>query len=207
MLQVIRHVVGIQATNTYLVFNENKEGILIDPASHGKALIQAIEKEGVQLEAILLTHAHGDHIGALNEVRDHFQVEVYMAQEEEEVYLNPGLNMAAMMGLEEPNKKVDHYIKDGEILPFKLGDIKAYLTPGHTPGSMCFLIEDLLFSGDTLFEGSIGRTDFPGGSLEAMMTSLRKLVSFDDGIRVLPGHGEGTTMEREKRLNPFLRRL
>lgn len=204
MINILRLVLGGTATNSYIVYNEN-DGILIDPADNASTILKVIDDHNINIEAILLTHGHGDHLGALNEVRNVLDVPVYLPKNDLVVYNTPSMNLAAMMGLSEPDKEPDHLLEDGEVLDFKVGQIRVIETPGHTPGSMCFLIDNsVLISGDTLFEGSIGRTDFEGGSWEEMKKSLDFLMTLPDELQVLPGHGETTTIGREKVSNPFI---
>ncbi len=204
MINILRLVLGGTATNSYII-HDGKHGILIDPADNATALLNVINDQKIDIEAILLTHGHGDHLGALNEVRDTLQVPVYLPKNDLIVYNTPSMNLARMLGLEEPTKAPDVLIEDGEVLDFKMGPVRAIETPGHTPGSMCFLIDNsVLISGDTLFEGSIGRTDFEGGSWEEMKKSLDFLMTLPDELQVLPGHGEATTIGREKVSNPFI---
>lgn len=206
MINILRLVLGGTATNSYIIHN-GKDGIIIDPADSAETILKVVRDQNINIEAILLTHGHGDHIGALNEVRDELNVPVYLSKNDLIVYNTPSMNLAAMLGLAEPDKQPDYLIEDGEVLDFKVGSIRAIETPGHTPGSMCFLIDNaVLVSGDTLFEGSIGRTDFEGGSWTEMKKSLDFLMTLPDDLQVLPGHGEATTIGREKVSNPFITR-
>lgn len=205
-MEYIRLIVA-GSTNSYIVFNENKDAIIIDPGAEANRIINTIEKEGLNVEAILLTHAHGDHIGALDEVREHFKVEVYLHSDELIIYENDAYNFAPYMGGKSPSKAPDHFFLDGDILEFKTGTFEILHTPGHTPGSSCFIINKLIFTGDTLFQGSIGRTDFPMGDWDIMVKSLKRFFSLDEELVVLSGHGEATTISIEKRINPFLTQI
>lgn len=195
------------STNSYIVYNDQKMGVIIDPGADSQKIIQASEKLELDVEGILLTHAHGDHIGALNQVREYFNVEVYLHEDEKIIYENTSYNMAPLLGLESPNKPADHYFKDNDTIKFKTGNFKVLHTPGHTPGSSCFLIETLLFTGDTLFQGSIGRTDLPMGNWKNMEISLKKVKNLQDDLIVLSGHGDVTSIKIEKKNNPFLMQI
>lgn len=205
-MEYIRLIVA-GSTNSYIVFNENKDAIIIDPGAEANRIINTIEKEGLNVESILLTHAHGDHIGALDEVREYFKTEVYLHSDELIIYENDAYNFAPYMGGKSPSKAPDHLFLDGDILEFKTGTFEILHTPGHTPGSSCFIINDLMFTGDTLFQGSIGRTDFPMGDWDIMVKSLKRFFSLDEELIVLSGHGEATTLTIEKRTNPFLTQI
>lgn len=203
-MEYIRIIVG--ATNSY-IFYKDKRAVIIDPGAEGNKIIKIVEENGFTIEGILLTHAHGDHIGALDQVRDHFNCEVYLNKAEMIIYENDEYNFAPYMGAKSPSKAPDRFFEDGDVLEFSFAKIKVLHTPGHTPGSSCFIVEDLIFSGDTLFQGSIGRTDFPLGDWSLMEDSLRKFFVLDENLIVLSGHGEATSILIEKRSNPFLRQL
>lgn len=194
-------------TNAYLVYDEKKRGFLVDPGAEGDKILAIVEAAGVKVEAILLTHAHGDHISALNRVRDALGVKVYMHKDEMVIYESADHNFVAMLGGEVPDRAPDVLVEDGDTIELECGEIRVMHTPGHTPGSVCYFYEDLILSGDTLFQGSIGRTDFPLGDIHAMADSLRKLTNCDENAVVLSGHGFETTIDDEKRSNPFIRQL
>lgn len=195
-------------TNCYIVYNhENNKGFIVDPGSEASRILAEAEHLGLTIEAILLTHAHGDHVAALNQVRDSLGVKVYMHKDELETYYNQAPQFIAMMGGEVPDKEPDVLLNDGDTIELDCGKIKVMQTAGHTPGSVCYFYEDLLLSGDTLFQGSIGRTDFPGGDVQAMMRSLRKLAQLDGNLRVLSGHGPETSIGIEKRINPYMQQV
>lgn len=194
-------------TNCYLVYDDAKNGFIIDPGAEPEKILDHVKRLGLSIEGILLTHGHADHISALNKVRDALGVKVYMHEDELESFFNQSPQFIAMLGGEQPDKNPDVLLKDGDVIHFKAGDVKVIFTPGHTPGGVCYLYGDTLFSGDTLFQGSIGRTDFPGGDVSAIMESLVKLSKLDEDLRVLSGHGFPTTIGNEKHMNPFMRQV
>ena len=157
-------------------------------------------------QAILLTHGHFDHIGAANEVREHYGIKVYASCDEEKLLASPARNLSNAYGMS-LRVTADVLHNDGDILELAGLKIKAIHTPGHTAGGTCYYIESdkTLMSGDTLFAGSVGRTDYPTASSAAMMESLHdKLRKLPDDTDVYPGHGEFTTIEYEKQNNPFM---
>lgn len=193
-------------TNCYIVYDERSlTGFVVDPGADANRILAEIERNNLKIKAILLTHAHGDHVAALNRVRDTLEVKVYMHEKELESFNHQDPNFIAMMGGEVPDREPDVLLKDGDRINFDFGEVEVLHTPGHTQGSCCYLYGDLLLSGDTIFQGSIGRTDFPGGSIRDMMHSLQKLSKLDDNLRVLSGHGPETSIGMEKRINPYMR--
>lgn len=200
-------VEGPVDANNYLIIDEkSKEAVLIDCSSGRQEFINSIKNSGVKLKYILLTHGHFDHILGVDKFKEVFGTDAYIAKEDiEQVELTPKF-MPILAGIESVEiKSIHNYLKDGDII--KVGDIeiKAIATPGHTPGGMSYLIGDKLFSGDTLFHRSIGRCDFPGGSLETIIKSIKeKLFTLPDDTEVFPGHGEKTTIAYEKKYNEIL---
>lgn len=202
--KIMRLAVGSYQTNCYIIFDEEKRAIIVDPGDQAKDILKVVEDEGLKVEKILLTHAHHDHIGALVEVKEALKVPVYMGEEEVSL-LEEGLSNKNMLFNDKNEKfKVDYLVKDKDIIKFNDIDIKVIFTPGHTRGGVCYLIDNVLLSGDTLFMGSIGRTDFPGGDYNTIMESLNKLVKLPNDTIVLPGHGPETKIALEKVNNPFL---
>ena len=194
-------------TNCYVVYNENtKECFVVDPAAPSAPLVEFIQTEGLQLQGILLTHGHFDHIMAVKKVKEKYQIPVYACRQEEAMLAEPTINMTAVYG-SACSIKPDVLLDDGQIFEAAGFSIQMFHTPGHTKGSCCYYIkeEGVLFSGDTLFCGSVGRTDFPGGSSAEIVRSLHKLVdTLPEDTEVFPGHDASTTIGYEKRYNPFV---
>ena len=193
--------------NTYIVFNdETKEGFLIDPGGQEKKIEKIIRDENIDLKFILNTHCHIDHVSMDNYFKGKYSIDIIAAKEEEQILKNLE-EQAEYLGFEYTGDVViDRYLKDGEVI--ELGDIKilSVFTPGHSPGSVSFLVNDKhLFSGDTLFRNTIGRTDILGGSSEQIISSIKnKLMTLKDDVKVYPGHGESTTIGYERKFNPYL---
>ena len=200
-------IVGPVQTNCYFVMNMDiKKCIIVDPGEEADKLIDYMEKKEVTPIAILLTHGHFDHIMAADAVRDKYGVKVYASCDEKNTLEQPHINLGEAYGLK-LSVKADVWHKDGEILKLAGFDIEALHTPGHTEGGSCYYVREIgvLFSGDTLFCGSVGRTDFPGGSMSEIVRSIKeKVMVLPDDTKVYPGHGEGTSVGYERVNNPFL---
>lgn len=193
---------GVYAANCYIIMDDDsKETVVIDPGGDSDDIISCIRELNCTVKYILLTHAHADHTGGIDDIRKLFNVPVCVNERDKKMIKDK----AFMFGSYKEDKEKDIDIKDGDI--FKIGkiEIKCMETPGHTPGGMCFLLNDVVLTGDTLFAGSVGRTDFAGGDYDAIIRSIRvKLMVLDDNIKVLPGHGMQSTIGRERMSNPFL---
>lgn len=187
-------------TNCFIVYDdETKEAIIIDPASSPERVADKIVSFGCTPKAILLTHGHGDHIGAVEELKKKYNIKVYAQKEEKDVLENPEINLSYMMG-DNISFSPDVLLEDGQVSTIAGFKIKTIHTPGHTKGSCCYLFEEygVLFSGDTLFYGSYGRTDFPTGSTSQLMRSIKeKLLVLDPTTVVYSGHGSETTIGDE----------
>ncbi|SFJ05450.1 MBL fold metallo-hydrolase [Thermoflavimicrobium dichotomicum] len=207
-MKIETFTLGPVMTNAYLVYDEQvHKGIVFDPGMYPEPLVKRIQTLGLEIEAILLTHAHFDHIGGVEEVREQSKAPVYVHEKEADWLGNPQLNGSGLFpGIPETIcKPADHILKGGETLAFLGQTFKVFHTPGHSPGSVSYLTGSLLFSGDVLFYGSIGRTDLPGGSMEQLMQSIHQhLLELPDETRVLCGHGPETTIGREKDSNPYI---
>lgn len=204
---VIKHnVLGMVGTNSYLVYDPEKgRAVLIDPADNSDFLLNQCREMGVKPEAVLLTHGHFDHIGAVRELVRAFPMPVYGGRREERLLGDPQLNLSAVYG-SALTVKEPHLLDDGQELTLLGRTWKVIATPGHTAGSVCYYLEQekVLFSGDTLFCESYGRTDFPTGSAGELQHSIReKLLVLPEDTTVYPGHEEQTTIGHEKRYNPL----
>jgi glyoxylase-like metal-dependent hydrolase (beta-lactamase superfamily II) len=198
---------GAMGANCYIVScPETKKAAVVDPGADGKRLHRWILEKGYQVEYILLTHGHVDHIGAVDDLRELFQAKVGIHEGDAAMLTDGQKNLSSYFGPSIEMKSADLLLEEGQVLTVGEERITVIATPGHTPGGICFLTSEGLISGDTLFEGSIGRTDFPGGSLEQLLNGIeKKLLVLPEDTRVYPGHGSDTTIGREKRENPFLR--
>jgi glyoxylase-like metal-dependent hydrolase (beta-lactamase superfamily II) len=181
-------------------------GILIDPGDGGPAILAQVGEAGVQVEQIILTHGHYDHIGALDAVRDALNAPAAIHAADAEMLTNPALNLSGLFGLNGRLRAAEKLLADGDEIMLGSLTLRVLHTPGHSPGGICLHGSGVLFSGDTLFRASVGRTDFPGGDTRLLLASIReKLFVLDEGTRVYPGHMEETTIGWEKKYNPFLR--
>lgn len=201
-------VLGPVQTNVYFIINDDtRECVIADPADYPERIIAFVEKETLTLKAVLLTHGHYDHIAGVQGVLDRWNVPVYASLAEERVLTDDDLNHSLMSYGRSITVRADVLLKDGEEFDAAGIHFRCIHTPGHTEGSCCYLIDSMkaLISGDTLFEGSIGRTDLPTGSVPQMKASLAdKIKTLPDDLDVYPGHGGVTTIGDEKRWNPFL---
>ncbi|MCI8660445.1 MAG: MBL fold metallo-hydrolase [Lachnospiraceae bacterium] len=199
-------VLGEVSTNCYLVFHEGtKEAVVVDPADNALYILNKCRELQVTPVAILLTHGHFDHILAVKDICRAFPCKVYAGKEEDRLLQDPFLNLTGTLGTDQTSIQADVLIKDGDILSLIGFAWKVLETPGHTAGSVCYYIESehILFSGDTLFADSLGRTDLPTGSMEEIICSIReKLLTLPEDIMVYPGHGEPTTISHERKYNP-----
>ena len=191
---------GSLQTNCYLAIDEEtNKAAIIDPGASANYLIKEIETLGIEIDVILLTHCHFDHNGAVKELKDKYEVDVYLNEAEEE-YMD--IDTTGIFG---KLPKIYKFFNEGDEI--KVGNLtfKTIFTPGHTKGGTCFLVEDNLFTGDTLFNTSIGRTDFLGGSYNELINSIEtKLMALDNNVNVYPGHGPKSTIIHERMKNPFL---
>jgi len=196
----------IDANNYLVIDSESREAVLIDCSSSRPEFIQAIKNSGADLKYILLTHGHFDHLLGVDEFAKIFGVDTYISEDDmEQVRLVPDM-MQMFAGTIPVNvPTINHFVKNNDEFTIGNTKIKAISTPGHTEGGMCYLIDGKLFSGDTLFHGSIGRCDFPGGNIGKIVDSIKnKLFILPDETEVYPGHGMKTTINFEKKYNEIL---
>ena len=204
MIKVETLVLGFVSTNGYIISNDKQESILIDPSADARRIISQLEEKKLKPLAILLTHAHFDHIGAIDEIVNKYEIPVYLHEKEKIKLIDGKENLSLSHGVDFKVKTKPTILSDKK---FSIGgfDIEYFNTPGHTIGGVSFLIEDCLMTGDTLFAGSIGRTDFPGGSMEQEIESIRMLISkLNPNTKVYPGHSPSTSLGEEARSNPYL---
>ncbi len=201
-----RFILGDMVTNCYLVAEEEtKTAVLFDAPADADKIMEYIEKKDLNLAGIFLTHAHFDHVLALEELKKRTGAKLYVHSAEEQYLKDPNLNLAGTRWADMNLPEADVLVNDGDEFKVDGISIKVIHTPGHTVGSVCYLIGNLLISGDTLFAGAIGRFDFPLGSFEDEIRSIReKLMMLDDEVKVYPGHGFSTTIGKQRKENPYL---
>ena len=206
-IKVDLYVVGPVRTNCYVAVNaETKECFVVDPGDAALQLAERIKRDGYTPVAICLTHGHFDHAGGAEALAKEFGIKIYAHEKEESTLQEAGKNLSGWNGKEE-SYHADVYVKDEEELDLAGFHIRVIHTPGHTEGGCCYYLnyEDVLFSGDTLFAQSVGRTDFPGGSMSLIVHSIKeKLMVLPGHTTVYPGHNDATTIEEERMYNPYL---
>ncbi|HDZ24947.1 hypothetical protein LCGC14_1063230 [marine sediment metagenome] len=199
-------VVGSLETNCYVVYcQDSLECAVVDPGAEADRIFQLIARKSLKPALILNTHGHIDHIGANKDIKEKFSIPLYIHSADSPMLGNVKQSeMAAFLGvIDSPSP--DHLLNDGDKIKIGKSFLRVIHTPGHSPGSVSFLGDGFLLSGDTLFLGGVGRTDLPGGSWKDMESSIKnKILTMPDEMIVLPGHGPFTTVGQEKRANPFI---
>ena len=186
--------IGSLQTNCYMVWEDGSDScILIDPGYEPELLLEQVRLQRKTLEAILLTHGHFDHVGGVKPIAAETGCKVYICAEElkQPLRYSDGLHYT-------------HTVAEGDVLELAGLTLQVLHTPGHTPGCVCYLCGDTLFSGDTLFAGTCGRTDLPGGDFKAIQASLQRLAALEGDLKVLPGHGMASSLDIERRYNPYM---
>jgi len=198
--------VGVFGVNAYILGDEeSKEAVVIDPGGSSDEISSLLRKEKLTLQAILLTHAHGDHIGGIAGLVKDWETPVFVHKKDLYILQDADLNYSSKLPMNAVNFNDAKVLKHGDLLKYGKLEIKVIHTPGHSPGGVTFQVEDHLFTGDTLFKGSIGRTDLEGGSQKQLINSIKeKLLLLKNDHKVYPGHGPETSLDEEQKNNPFL---
>ncbi len=197
--------VGGLGTNCYIISDDSGHAAIIDPGGDARRILSAVKDKNLTADLILLTHAHFDHIMAVEELREATGAPVCVGTGDAPMLADAQFNLSAMVY---PTQTValtaDRLLVDGDMVSFGDASLTVLETPGHTRGSVCYLGDGVLFSGDTLFASCVGRTDLPGGDMTALRRSLARLAALDGDYTVYSGHGEETTLSFEKAANPYL---
>jgi len=191
--------------NTYLLGDESSgKCAIIDPGATLNDILSRVRNRNFTVEYIILTHGHADHIGTVKKLKEETNAKIVAHENERELLIDRKKNLSVRFPCGPQEFEADVYVKDKDKL--SIGDLKVTFihTPGHTPGGMCIKVGSHMFTGDTLFAGSIGRTDFYGGDFKQMNKSLNKLANQDENITIYPGHGPTSTIGKEKRMNPYM---
>jgi len=203
-----RFVVGPLDTNSYVIGDEaEKKAVIIDPGDEPERILELIHEKGFKVSAIICTHAHFDHVGAAGDIKKSTGADILLHKADLDTYAR-AKDQAAFWGYSlDDLPKPDGYIDDGDEVSVGSLKFKVMHTPGHSQGGICLYGEGIMISGDTIFQGSVGRTDFPGGSVEMLKSSFRRILELPDDTRVYSGHGPETTIGREKKTNFFVGEL
>lgn len=189
------------------VCSSDGEAIVIDPGGSGHDILQYVVDEQLVVRAVINTHGHGDHIMGNEFLVKATEAPLWIHQDDAEFLTDPQRNLSLLMGAEVAGPQADGYLADGDVISFGRSELTVWHTPGHTAGSICLVGGGLVFSGDTLFTGSQGRTDLPGGDQSQMQSSLERLVQLPEDTMVYPGHGASTTIGKERRSNPYVQEV
>ena len=204
-MNIVKLTLGELASNCYILEAPDKTAIVIDPGAEAEVIIAELECRGLTLGKILLTHGHFDHMGAAAELKERYGAQVYISAADEEL-LDDKVKSVAYFLPDIPFRPVeaDVRIKEGDVISQGSMKISVIETPGHTAGSVCFITDDCIFTGDTLFHGSVGRTDLFSGDASAEIKSVKRLAALDKNYKLCCGHGSDTDLETERKINPFI---
>lgn len=205
-MKLLSLIVGQLGVNCYIPYCEQtRHCAVIDPGDRAEKILALIEKNSLSLKYILLTHGHFDHIGAVNELKEQTGAQVVVHHEDLDMIMDPDKNLSSYVGSKHIKVSADLMVEDGMALQIGNITLEVIHTPGHTRGGVSYLGEGLLFTGDTLFAGSVGRTDLPGGNHHTLIKSIKeKVLSLNDNLIIYPGHGPKSTLGQERTSNPYL---
>ncbi|MGE5483935.1 MAG: MBL fold metallo-hydrolase [Ignavibacteriales bacterium] len=205
MIVEVLPVGPLQANCIIVGCEKTKKAAVIDPGGEGERILQTVRGLGLEVAAIINTHGHADHIGANNRVKRATQAPIMIGEKDAGMLTSSAKNLSLLGGVAITTDAADRLLRDGDTIEVGEVVLRVLETPGHTPGGISLAGEGVVFTGDTLFAGSVGRTDFPGGSFDDLITSIRdKLLPLGDDFEVYPGHGPSTTIGEERVANPFL---
>lgn len=205
-MKVYKFLTSPIQVNTYLAFDETNVGIIVDPGGFDKEIVRFINEKNINIKYIVLTHGHGDHVGGIAAFKDAFpQIKVIAFRDEKQLLNDAGLNASKDIFGYDISLDADIYVNDGDKFIAGNTEFEIIHTPGHTLGGMCIYQGEYMFTGDTIFRESIGRTDFYGGNYSQIINSIKnRIFKYPDNTILLPGHMGDTTIAHEKRYNPFV---
>lgn len=205
-MEIVNITSGFTYANSYLIIDtDTNEAALVDPGSDAHGLIFAIDKHGVNVKSILLTHGHFDHILALDEIKEYTKAKVYIHTLDNICLKNVNFSLMSHIGRDNTFDDADVMLEDGDEIKVGNTTVTVMHTPGHTAGSVAYITSAGIITGDTLFCESIGRTDFPGGDYDTIEESIHRLYAIEGDAKIYPGHGSATTLSHERLYNPFVR--
>ncbi len=204
-MDILTLPVGLLAANCYVVYSADRQAVIVDPGAEPQQILNTVREQGLTVTAVILTHVHFDHIMGAEEVCVATGAPLLVGAADVPALTDSDLNLIHLFKRHENlSLRADVLLREGDSIPLGGESLTVIETPGHTPGSICLRGENGLLSGDTLFSGAVGRTDFPGGDAAAMQQSLQKLMTLPDALPVYPGHNEPTTIGKERLTNPFI---
>lgn len=204
MIKIYKFVTGFLSVNTYILVKDGEtDAVAIDIGGDEKQIEQAEKEYGFNIKAVLLTHGHFDHIGGVKYFKDK-GAKVYVSKKDEAFLTDNSLNLANTLGYKVKEFTADYTVSEGDVISVCGIEFKVIETPGHTEGSVCYIVEDKIFAGDTLFERSFGRYDFPTGNVKKLIKSIDRLFNLDGDYTVYSGHGNETTLKEERLYNAIL---